>query len=122
MNSSHAIGQQSMVAEIPSFINELGPFPILQFWAGVAVLGIGVFAFIRGTRREVTPEENLEHTLRFDGPIAVAIRMMERSAVACEDVRKELYKISENGRTMNAILTDVRNDLRFRDKRDEGRR
>ena len=106
-----------MVGDTTNLINELGPFPILQFWAGVAVLGIAVFAWVRGTRKIPSSDEELQHTLRFDGPIAVAIRLLERSAVACEELRKELYKISENGRSMNGLLVDIRNDLRDRDRR-----
>jgi hypothetical protein len=120
-----------MVAEITSlisetnFLNELGPFPILQFWGGLATLGIGVIGailWVRGARRESTPEENLQHMLRMDGPIAITVRLLERTADALENIRGAVYKIAENGRAQTALLNDIKNGLERRDIRDESRR
>lgn len=106
-----------MVEDTPSILNQLGPFPILQFWAGVAILGAGVFAMWRGAKRKPTADEELQHTLRFDGPIAVTIKLLEKTASSLDSIRGAVYGMAENGRAQTKVLEDIRTDLRNRNHR-----
>lgn len=95
-----------MESDVGNFVAELGPFPLLQIFGGLAVLGLGILAWLRGSQHHHT-DIDFETILRLDGPIAQVLRRLEQiaenSRVSAEQLRYIAGEQKDQRRTLQEI-------------------
>lgn len=103
-----------MTPDIP--VDRLGPFPLLQLAAGIAVL-IGMVAAIylglkRFNRTEAEPRIVPEQRFFMDGPLANALSSLRELATAESRSAKAIEPLAEIGRLVVRSLDEIRDELR----------
>lgn len=96
-----------MVADT-DFVNVLGPLPILQLCAGIVILGICAFVWLRGAKDQPSQDDALQNMLRMDGPIAVTIATLRRIAECAEKAEGCLQTMLEEIRYQRRLLEEIR--------------
>ena len=96
-------------------ISSLGPFPILQIAAAMAILAGLALAIYRGTRdrKLSTDQENLPISARwyFDGPLNAALETLRDIYRVMASVDNEVKTLGEELRTHSRLLRDIEQKL-----------
>jgi hypothetical protein len=90
----------------------LGPFPFLQLLAAVVVLGVCVFAWVRGSKKDQPVEEPLQTILRMDGPIAITIGLLKQIAESMERTERHSQRIAEEASNQRRLLEELNRQRR----------
>lgn len=77
---------RSIAAPAPVIPEGLGPYPVLQFFGGLMILGVGLVVYLRGDRERKTLESKPETGVKMflDGPLVEFNKQNERQATAVE--------------------------------------
>lgn len=99
-------------------VDKLGPYPLLQLAAAIAVLGALAFALYRGTRDrrpDGAPQVPGEQRWFFDGPLSVAVNLLRdnrnhlgRLVDIGDQIPEELRKQTELLREIKGEVADLK--------------
>lgn len=96
-----------MDGEVGNFVSGLGPFPLLQLFGGLAVLGVGVFAWMRGSQHRGA-DIDIDTILRLDGPIAQLLRKQDHIVDNTKACSNYLSTIAEEQRNQRRLLVEIK--------------
>lgn len=93
----------------------LGPWPVLQFIFGIAVLGGGVWAIIRGTQKkdEAKGAVQLEDKRAEWEMLQIQRQMLEETRAQSDILRTIQSQIHSNAEAMRALSAAVWNEGRW---------
>lgn len=99
-----------MPPELP--LDKLGPYPLLQLAAGIAVLMGLAYAIYRGTRDRTPAPPSVPNEQRyfFDGPMGEALKLLRDIRNIMNEIKEHVAPLGELGRNTVKELGDLKDE------------